>query len=130
VSADVCEGLDAVPGQAGQQMRSGIIAPTVPASRVHTICKRNEPSSGVGSRQGRSCAASCFPGEPTSGVDRLHHADAAAGRAELAEPLSIARGQIGDSSAGGIHELPGRPDVSEPHEVADLVEDHRTLLSW
>ena len=48
MSADVCEGLDAVPGQAGQQMRSGIIAPTVPASRVHTICRCNSLAQGSG----------------------------------------------------------------------------------
>ena len=45
-----------------------------------------------------------------------------------AESLPVARTQVDDPAAGGVHELPDRLHVSEAHEVTELVEEDRALF--
>ena len=86
----------AVPCQPGQaQARSGIIAPTVPASRVHTICRCNivaqdrvDPGKGERARR--------------SGLGRVQ---TSLRRTEFRQSGEVARAEVGHPAPGRVHQL-------------------------
>src|SRR5438477_7970642 len=100
-------------------MRSGIMAATVPISRVRIIAGATSYSRTIVRSNGRR--------DRLRARLRLHQT--AGGPTQERKPLPVAGTQIGHQSAGGFHELRLRRYVVETHDVAEFVQDRRPLVS-
>ena len=110
--------------QRGQQRRSGIMAPTMPASRVQIICRCNRVTHFADPDQSeprrRSWERPARPGgrgRQASGV-----------ATEVLQPGKVAGPEGGHAAARGLHQVPDRFGVAEPQNVGELVEHDRPLL--
>jgi hypothetical protein len=97
-------------------MRSGIMAATVPISRVRIIAGATSYSRpGVRSN-----------GQALRNRFRLH--EAARVSAQQRQPLPVTGTQVRNEPTRGFHQLGFRRHVVEPHDVAELVQDRRALV--
>ena len=96
-------------------MRSGIMAATVPSSRVQIICRCNSLPARARWIQASVQAVGRGRGE-TTGAARAH-----------ARPLQVAGTEVGHAAARWLHELTARLVVPESHHVCQLVQHDRTL---
>ena len=99
-------------------MRSGIMAATVPSSRVQIICRCNSlPALGV------RTSKLIRPGTGRRG-------QATSRTPQLAEPFEIPRTEVGHAATRWLHQLALGLDVAQPKHVGELVHHDRALRPW
>src|SRR5437867_6164183 len=100
-------------------MRSGIMAATVPISRVRIIAGATSYSRTIVRGNGRRGGS--------RDRHRLHQAPG--GTTQERKPFTVTGTEVCHEPARGFHQLRLRRHMVETHDVAELVKDRRPLVS-